>query len=64
MSEIEELADDCTVFRNGSNVATYPAGSKCDDEIVEMMIGREYSHVFPPKPPAAAATSRRCSRSP
>ena len=50
MGEIEELADDCTVFRNGSNVATYPAGSKTDDEIVEMMIGREYSHVFPPKP--------------
>ncbi len=49
MGEIEELADDCTVFRNGSNVATYPAGSKTDDEIVEMMIGREYSHVFPAK---------------
>ncbi len=53
MGEIEELADDCTVFRNGSNVATYPAGSKSDDEIVEMMIGREYSHVFPPKPAVA-----------
>ena len=63
MGEIEELADDCTVFRNGSNVATYPAGSKSDDEIVEMMIGREYSHVFPPKPPLPKSTVRRCSRS-
>lgn len=50
MNEIEELADECTVFRNGSNVATYAAGSKTDNEVIEMMIGREYSHVFPPKP--------------
>jgi ribose transport system ATP-binding protein len=50
MHEIAELADDCTVFRNGSNVATYKAGTKSDAEVVEMMIGREYSHVFPPKP--------------
>ena len=50
MNEIEELADECTVFRNGSNVATYAAGSKSDNEVIEMMIGREYSHVFPPKP--------------
>ena len=28
------------------------AGTKSDDEVVEMMIGRELSHVFPPKPPA------------
>ena len=50
MNEIAELADDCTVFRNGRNVATYTAGTKSDNEVVEMMIGREYSHVFPPKP--------------
>ena len=50
MHEIAELADDCTVFRNGRNVATYAAGTKSDDEIVELMIGREYTHVFPPKP--------------
>ncbi len=50
MAEIAELADECTVFRNGRNVGTFKAGSKNDSEIVEMMIGREYSHVFPPKP--------------
>jgi ribose transport system ATP-binding protein len=50
MHEIAELADDCTVFRNGRKIATYAAGSKTDDEVVEMMIGREYHHVFPPKP--------------
>ena len=51
MHEIAELADECTVFRNGSNVASYVAGTKSDDEVVEMMIGRELSHVFPAKPP-------------
>jgi ribose transport system ATP-binding protein len=50
MQEIDELADDCTVFRNGRNVATYKAGTKASKEVVELMIGREYSHVFPPKP--------------
>src|SRR5215813_9538110 len=49
MHEIAEIADECTVFRNGRNVATYLAGAKTDNEVVEMMIGREYSHVFPPK---------------
>ena len=55
MQEIAELADDCTVFRNGQNVATYEAGTRTDSEVVEMMIGREYSHVFPPKPAPAAS---------
>lgn len=58
MHEIAELADDCTVFRNGRNVASYPAGSKTDNEVVELMIGREYSHVFPPKPPPVSGDSR------
>jgi ribose transport system ATP-binding protein len=52
MHEIAELADECTVFRNGRNVATYKAGTKTDEEVVELMIGREYQHAFPPKPPA------------
>ena len=52
MHEIAELADDCTVFRNGRRIATYKAGTKTDTEVVELMIGREYQNVFPPKPPA------------
>ena len=54
MHEIAEIADDCTVFRNGRNVATFEAGTRTDNEVVEMMIGREYSHIFPPKPTAPA----------
>ncbi len=50
MHEIAELADDCTVFRNGRYIGTFQAGTKSDDAIVEMMIGREYKTVFPVKP--------------
>jgi ribose transport system ATP-binding protein len=50
MHEIAELANDCTVYRNGRYVATFEAGTKSDEAIVEMMIGREYKSVFPPKP--------------
>jgi len=48
MHEIAELADDCTVFRNGRYIETFAAGTKSDDAIVQMMIGREYSSAFPP----------------
>ena len=61
MHEIAELADDCSVFRNGQHVATFEAGTRSDAETVQMMIGREISHAFPPKTPAMdqapAATS-------
>ena len=43
-------------FATAGRIATYEAGTKSDNEVVEMMIGREYSHVFPPKPAAPAAT--------
>ena len=33
-----------------ADVATFAAGTKTDEDIVEMMIGREYRHVFPPLP--------------
>src|SRR5204863_8279923 len=47
MHEITELADECTVFCNGHSVASYAAGTKTDNEVVELMIGREYNAVFP-----------------
>ncbi len=50
MHEIDELADDCSVFRNGCHVESFVAGSKTPTEIIEMMIGRDYSSVFPPRP--------------
>jgi ribose transport system ATP-binding protein len=56
MHEITELADECTVFCNGRSVASYAAGTKTDNEVVELMIGREYSSVFPARQPRAADT--------
>src|SRR5207344_13944 len=55
MHEIAELADECTVFCNGKSVASYAAGTKTDNEVVELMIGREYNAVFP------ARTAREAS---
>ena len=49
MHEITELADECTVFCNGRSVASYAAGTKTDSEVVELMIGREFNAVFPPR---------------
>jgi len=57
MHEIAELADDCTVFCNGRSVASYAAGTKTDNEVVELMIGREYSAVFPERTPRPASAS-------
>jgi ribose transport system ATP-binding protein len=54
MSEIAELADHASVFRNGRNVGTFARGEKTDMQVVEMMIGRELSHAFPPKPKRGA----------
>ena len=56
MAEIAELADECSVFRNGRHIETFPAGSKTEDDVVRLMIGRDYSHVFPPKPPPVPAS--------
>ena len=65
MQEIAELADECSVFRNGRHVATFEAGGKSDDEVVRMMIGRDTRQAFPPKParpPAAAAPALEVRR--
>jgi len=57
MSEIEELADECTVFRNGRSVESFAAGARSRQQTIEMMIGREYKNVFPPKPANSPQTS-------
>src|SRR5947208_4548118 len=57
MHEIAELADDCTVFCNGRSVATYAAGTKSDNEVIELMIGREFNAVFPPRTTRMASTA-------
>jgi len=55
MHEITELADECTVFCNGRSVASFAAGTKTDNEIVELMIGREYNAAFPARTARASS---------
>jgi ribose transport system ATP-binding protein len=55
MHEITELADECTVFCNGRSVASFTAGTKTDNDIVELMIGREYNAAFPARVARAAS---------
>ena len=50
MHEIEALADNASVFRNGRHIETFAKGARSNDEIVQLMIGREISAHFPPKP--------------
>ncbi|MEQ8356886.1 MAG: sugar ABC transporter ATP-binding protein [Kiloniellaceae bacterium] len=55
MHEIKELADTCSVFRNGRHIETFAKGARSDNEIVHLMIGREYTQVYPAKPARPAA---------
>ena len=55
MHEIAALADTCSVFRNGRHVETFAQGSRTDQEIVRLMIGRDITQVYPPKPAAQRA---------
>jgi len=55
MHEIEELADTCTVLRGGRLIATFKSGERRPEEILQMMIGRDLSRIYPPKPAAPAA---------
>ncbi len=62
MHEVVELADQCTIFCNGRNVATFAAGTKSDDEVIELMVGRRSARdvdqgTRPAVPPTATRTT-------
>jgi ribose transport system ATP-binding protein len=50
MSEVHEIADQLTIFRDGRSVGSFPMGSVNEDAMVQLMIGRKLEQVFPPKP--------------
>jgi ribose transport system ATP-binding protein len=64
MHEIAELADECTVFCNGRSVASYAAGTKTDNEVVELMIGRKFDGVLPVAAARAAPSAAASDRAP
>ncbi len=59
MHEIRELADTCSVYANGRHVRSFASGECGEDEIVRMMIGRELSQAFPPRPPRPPEAAAR-----
>lgn len=50
MSEVEEIADTLTIFRDGQDVGSFSMGSVSREEMVQLMIGRKLEQVFPLKP--------------
>lgn len=49
MAEILRIADEVTVMRDGTWVATEPAKDLTTERIIKLMVGRELNNQFPPK---------------
>jgi ribose transport system ATP-binding protein len=49
LSEIREVADRITVFRNGANVGTFGSEDRSVNEIVNLMLGRVMGRLYPPR---------------
>jgi inositol transport system ATP-binding protein len=47
MSELFEIADELTVFRDGKFIETVAAQDVTRDQIIKMMVGREITNMFP-----------------
>lgn len=49
MDEIKRIADDITVMRDGTYVGTWKADELSTDQIIEKMVGRELTNIYPEK---------------
>jgi inositol transport system ATP-binding protein len=47
MSELFEIADEFSVFRDGKYIGTHAASAVTRDDIIKMMVGREITQMFP-----------------
>src|SRR6185436_8022427 len=47
MDEVFQIADDITVLRDGTHIATVPASQTDRDKLIAMMVGRELTEMFP-----------------
>ncbi|TFH84799.1 sugar ABC transporter ATP-binding protein [Billgrantia azerbaijanica] len=47
MDEVFEIADDISVFRDGQFIHAAPAGELSSDKIIQLMVGREVTQMFP-----------------
>lgn len=46
LSELQQIADRVTIFRDGMTVGTYKVSEISNDEIVSMMVGREITNYY------------------
>ncbi|MGL4738753.1 MAG: galactose/methyl galactoside ABC transporter ATP-binding protein MglA [Cellulosilyticaceae bacterium] len=49
MEEILKICDEVTIMRDGQWVATHPSSELTTDKIINLMVGRDLTHRFPPK---------------
>ncbi len=49
MEEIDQIADEVTVMRDGKWIATKSVSDITTDQIINLMVGRDLTHRFPPK---------------
>ena len=47
MNELFTIADDVSIFRDGRYIATRPAKELDRDQVIQMMVGREITQMFP-----------------
>ncbi|UXM94412.1 sugar ABC transporter ATP-binding protein [Bartonella sp. HY329] len=47
MDELYQIADEFSIFRDGHYISTHAAKDVSRDEIIQMMVGREISQMFP-----------------
>ncbi len=47
MNELFTIADDVSIFRDGRYIATHPAKDLTRDQVIQMMVGREITQLFP-----------------
>lgn len=49
MEEILAISDEVSIMRDGKSVGTYPASGLTTDTIINLMVGRDLTHRFPPR---------------
>lgn len=55
LSEIQQVADRITVFRNGSDVGVRERGTISTEELVSLILGRRISRLYPPRETAVGS---------
>jgi ribose transport system ATP-binding protein len=55
--EVQRVADRITVLRDGEMRGTFDAAAVTEQDVLQLIVGREVAHAFPGKPAAAESSS-------